>query len=138
MEKTTANLPVLQDYASYIMTQSFLDASLENDIFYDKDATSKFMNIINLSNYEKSKLAEESGNNKYVKDVVGIDNSDVRSIQLTMFTISDFLQKMDKDSVFPEEIRQLMNFENGFVMNKMIYPALASFVHLKQGYDSFM
>jgi hypothetical protein len=23
-------------------------------------------------------------------------------------------------------------------MNKMIYPALASFVHLKQGYDSFM
>lgn len=121
------------------MKQSFLDASnLENDIFYDKDAVSRFKNIINMANYAKSKLAENSGNNKYVKDVVGIDNADVMSIQMTMFTVTDFLQKMHKDLVFPEEIQQLMNFDNGFVMDKMIYPALASFVHLKQGYERFV
>lgn len=129
---------MLQDYASFLMKQSFLSADLENDLFYDKDQVSKFMNINSLANYDMSKLAADNKENKYVKDIVGIDNSDVRSIQLTMYTISDFLQKMDKDSVFPEEIRQLMNFGNGYVMDKMIYPALASFVHLRQGYDRFV
>jgi hypothetical protein len=55
-----------------------------------------------------------------------------------LYTISDFLEKMNEVSVFPEEIRQLMNFEDGFVMDKMVYPTLASLVHLRQGYDRFI
>lgn len=140
VQKTTASLPVLQDYAAYLMSQSFLDASsVDSDEYYQKDMVMKQMGMSSLANYETSKLyAGEDTKWGVVKDIIGIDNADVRSIQLTMFTISDFLQKMDKDSVFPEEIRQLMNFENGFVMDKMIYPALASFVHLRQGFDKFM
>lgn len=140
VQKTTFSLPVLQDYAAFLMSQSFLDASnVDSDEFYHKDLVMKQMGMISLANYETSKLyGGEDAKWGIVKDIVGIDNADVRSIQLTMFTISDFLQKMDKDGIFPEEIRQLMNFDNGFVMDKMIYPALASFVHLRQGFDRFL
>jgi len=45
---------------------------------------------------------------------------------------------MNEVAVFPEEINQLMGFDSLFTMDKMIYPTLASFVHLRQGLDRFI
>lgn len=44
---------------------------------------------------------------------------------------------MNDVGVFPEEIAQLNGFGGKFVMDKMIFPTLASLVHLRQGYDRF-
>lgn len=49
------------------------------------------MGMNSLSQYEMSKLSEDNDKNIYIKNVVGIEDADVRSIQLTLYTISDFL-----------------------------------------------
>lgn len=136
-KKTTANLPALKDYASYLMTLSFLTAGQDSDPFYYRENYNKFMGMTSLDNYDLAKISQEHKDNQYINGVVGLDNNDVRSIQLTLYTITDFLQRMDDVSVFPEEIAQLMGFGSKFVMDKMIFPALASLVHLQQGYDRF-
>ena len=85
-----------------------------------------------------SALAENHSGNQYVANVVGVDQNDIHDIQMTLYSIQDFLHNIYDKDIFPEEIRMLFDFTSGSLSEKILYPTLAAFVHLKQGYDNFL
>lgn len=96
------------------------------------------MAINNFKNYDTVALSQKYVDNKLINGILGVDSVQTNSMLMTIYTIYDVLNNLFKNNMFPEQIKEIIDFETQTISEKIFYPTLNAFIALKQGYDNYI
>lgn len=135
VETTMKSSITLRAYASALLSADAINTDTD---FYSATEVSNRLAINNFDDYTSVKLNKKYNENKLINGILGVDSVQTNAMQMTIYTIYDVLNNLFKNNMFPEQIKEIMDFESQTISEKIFYPTLNAFIALKQGYDNYI